>query len=98
TLKLLIKRTNNHELLKKQYKERSSDFANILNFVEKNTTNIVDDEDTKVVRNAVSDLQKQSKELLNLTNHEDSQILTEKEVEHVRAKMLEIITASFKKL
>ncbi|WP_136483270.1 hypothetical protein [Vibrio sp. H11] len=98
TLKLLLKRTNNYGDLKKQYKDRSSDFANILNFVEKNTSKIVDYEDIKVVRNAVSDLQQQSKELLNLTNHEDTQLLTEKEVEHVRAKMLELITSAFKKL
>ncbi|EHV5558140.1 hypothetical protein K0W35_004894 [Vibrio parahaemolyticus] len=98
TLKLLLKRTNNYGDLKMQYKERASDFANILNFVEKNTAKIVDNEDVKVVRNAVSDLQKQSKELLNLTNHEDTQILTEKEVEHVRAKMLELVTSAFKKI
>ncbi|MUK43243.1 hypothetical protein GNP61_16990 [Aliivibrio fischeri] len=98
TLKIVIKRKNQFSELKKIYKERANDFASILNFVEKNTNKIVDDEDVKIVRHAVSDLQKQSKELLNLTNHEDSQILTEKEVEHVRAKMLEIITASFKQL
>ena len=98
TLKVIIKRKGQFVELKAIHKERANDFASILNFVEKNTSKIVADEDVKVVRHAVSDLQKQSKELLNLTNHEDSQILTEKEVEHVRAKMLEIITASFKQL
>ncbi|MEZ9167246.1 hypothetical protein [Vibrio cyclitrophicus] len=98
TLKVVIKRRNQFSELKKQHKERANDFAMILNFVEKNTAKIFEDEDVKVVRYAVSDLQKGSKELLNLTNHDDTQILTEKEVEHVRAKMLEIIMASFKLL
>ncbi|MDP2491847.1 hypothetical protein Q8W38_21065 [Vibrio splendidus] len=97
-LKRLIKRKKQSDELRKLYKHKSQDFSSILNFVEKNTGKLVDPDDIKVVRNAVSDLQKTSKEILNLTNHEDSQILTDKEVEHLRAKMLEILEAVFSQI
>ncbi|AQM20511.1 MULTISPECIES: hypothetical protein [Vibrio] len=98
TLKVIINRKNLSEELRKQYTDKSQDLSNILNFVEKNANKLVGQDDMKLVRNAVSDLQKTSKELLNLTNHNDKQILTEKEVEHLRSKMLEILHAVFPQL
>ncbi|MDC5758031.1 ParB N-terminal domain-containing protein [Vibrio europaeus] len=95
SLRLLIMRSPLKDSLKQQYRDKAFDFANMLKFAEQNTKDLVEKEHVRVFRSGIADLLQHSKELLNLTNHDDTQHLSEKEVDHLRAKMLDVCTAMF---
>lgn len=85
-LKIRIKENNLEKEIKDKYREKSGDFENILRFSLANIRNLSDDASVqKAIKNVIEGLLTRDKEILNLTNHNEIQVLSEKDVLHVRS-------------
>lgn len=96
TLKAWLKQIGKEAELKSKYHDRAFDFENILKFTENNIKEIISDADAqKAIRQSISSLLSSGKEIMNLTNHNDIQILSSQELDHIRAKLHTISTHLF---
>jgi hypothetical protein len=89
TLKIWIKKIGKENELKAKYKEKAFDFSSLLQFLESNCKDIIsDDQDAmKAIRSAVQSILQRDKEILNLTNHNDYQVVSQKDMAEIQIKL-----------
>lgn len=100
TLKIWIKKVGKENELKSKYKEKAFDFSSLLQFVESNCKDIVtDDQDAmKAIRSAVQSILQRDKEILNLTNHNDYQVISSNDIAEIQVKLKLFATYFFPRL
>lgn len=99
TLKAWIKECGRENVLQEKYKEKAFNFDSILSFFEQDIKNLIGDTDSqKAIKGVVSDLQKTNREIMNLTNHNDTHILSEIQINHIQAGLNTIASCLFGKL
>ncbi|MGL6152385.1 MAG: hypothetical protein ACRC1N_14565 [Aeromonas sobria] len=96
TLKLVIKNKGLESELKATYRDRSGDFENILKFSETKIRDLSDDPSVqKAVRSSIQSLLTRDKEIMNLTNHNEIQILSDKDALHIKGIVQTIADSCF---
>jgi hypothetical protein len=89
TFKIWLKKIGKEPDLKAKFKEKAFDFSSLLQFIESNCKDIVSDEQDamKAIRSAVQGLLQRDKEILNLTNHNDYQTVSPKDMSEIQSKL-----------
>lgn len=96
TLKLVIKNKGLESDLRAMYKERAGDLESILKFSEIRIRELSSDVAVqKALRSSIQSLLSRDKEIMNLTNHNEIQILSDKEALHIKVIVQEFADSFF---
>lgn len=99
TLKIVIKHRGLEGELRTQFKERAGDFENVLKFTESKIKFITDDVSVqKAIRSSIKSLLTNDKEIMNLTNHNEIQVLSDIQVNHIKDLAQTFANAFFSEL
>lgn len=99
TIKSVIKKSGLEAEIRTAYRDRAWDFENLLKFTNENIRSMSqDDSIQKAIKGAITSLLTHGKDVMNLTNHNEIQSLSEKEALYIKRIVQTFANAFFEAL